>query len=374
MYAKKKLATAVAIAAGAVVLGGMQATHADSVFFPYVPGSNAVSAIISVINTSDALYGNGANQLHYTLYYKGAGMAHCEKVDVLRFTSKNDIVTFDVTGYFGDANGVLFNDPTLYNQSLALGRNVMPFRGYLIVDNRDNSSAQTMFGEAFIFEYDRGAAWGYYAYGQSTDDPSEAETSPGSEFDYSFAQTPSPVGVNIMPFGPYQTAFFVTPVNVNSADASSLGVGPAPGLATAKPENMRPEENSFRAQVRLLTEDPSATQPGNFALFDRDEGPVSGSRTAEVVCVDRVDAQSLLTTAALGELPNGGWGHLVNRRVALTSTVPPFPAPTPGWDGVTGAVIYKIEYNLTGTFEGRQVPGTFNNGMLLMNNFSDNQY
>jgi hypothetical protein len=96
---------------------------------------------------------------------------------------------------------------------------------------------------------------------------------------------------------------------------------------------------------------------------------------ANVHCIARVEAQSLLTTAAANRLVKGGWGNLVNRRInvksALTGSVAA-PNLQPSWtDGRTGAVIYKVEFNKGPVFNGQPVNGIFNSGMLLLPQFFD---
>lgn len=388
MYAKKKLATAVAIAAGSIAIGGMQAVQADSVFFPHLVGSNTITSIVSVINTADGIGLYPGSKLHYTMYSKNDPADKvCTEYNVFLPTSKNDIQTIDIAGLLDKDGelGVLFDDPSINNkwkqanEDYALGRALgLPFRGYMIVDNavgadpvkcddgdRCQQPVSTVRGEVFMFDYSAGAAWGYQGFTQNGDDPAANETYAGSEFDYSYAKTASGIPVNMLPFDEFSTAFLVTPVNINNYDAFETDW---------QPENMRPfPVNDYDAQIAFVT--PTYPQGSSAALYDRDENPVSGSLPANVHCIGRVEAQSLLTAATANRLVKGGWGNLVNRRVnvkdVFTGSVLP-PNLQPGFDDRTGAVIYKVEYNLGPVFNGQPVNGVFNSGMLLLPQFFDN--
>lgn len=393
MFAKKKLSVAVAVAAGSMALAGMQTAQADSVFFPYVSGSQTVTSIVSVINTSSQNYEvNGTGDfLQYTLYFKGAdNKSACNKVDTRLPTSKNDIQTIDITDRFGAPGqlGVLFDDPSVNNQWLQAGRNYAlaknrtPFRGYLVVDNEQDSrnwQEPSLTGEAFMFEFANGSAWGYQAYHQVDDENPSNVPERGDEFDYEFAASASPSTVNMMPFDEFETSFLVTPINMIDF----------PG---AVPENMRPQPvNAFEAEIDLRSPN---EETGTFALYDRDEVPVSGSVPQRVVCVGKVAARDLLSPGvADAELLKGGWGYLVNRRtnlISASSGTPLSPALQPqypdfygygkvcdatevstaGLDGCRtdnpGAIVFKLEVNKQQTFNGAAALNSyFNNAILL---------
>jgi hypothetical protein len=398
MFAKKKLSVAVAVAAGSMALGGMQAVQADSVFFPYLSGSQTVTSIVSVINTSSRNYevNNTGDYLQYTLYFKGAdNHAACNKIDTRLPTSKNDIQTIDITDRFGTPGqlGVLFDDPSVNNawlqagRNFALAKNRTPFRGYLIVDNRASerrnyTGEPTLTGEAFMFEFANGSAWGYQAYHQVGDDNPSATPSRGNEFDYEFAASASPSTVNIMPFDEFDTAFLVTPINMIDFYGTVSG-------DAAVPENMRPQPvNAFAAEIDLRSPNKDT---GTFALYDRDEVPVSGTVPQKVVCVGRVAAKDLLSPGTSeAELLKGGWGYLVNRRTNLIAAkngnpLPPadqpqFPDYYAGWGKTEvcdasfgscnpvrpGAVVFKLEVNKGGTFNGAAAPNSFFNNAVLL--------
>ena len=355
MFAKNTLASAVAAAIGVSAVGVAQA---DTVFFPYAALSPTVTTIVSVINTTDDNWNqNGqfaATHLHYRFYYKsvaaGEGLLNpCEEYNEFLPTSRNDIQTIDLGGVFAnDTAGVLFSDPSINNQwqqsgrDYALGRNVQPARGYLTVDNSDGTSVdvdgddgETLAGEAFVFEFGSGAAWGYQAY--SSDD---------NDFRFAASQSPSPVAV--MPFDEITTAFFVTPVD----------------------QDQHPDfANNYRARIEFVTS-------ARGDLFDRDENLISGTIPQDVVCVGRINAIDMLSDGTAARLVKGGWGNLWNYRVVKDGSdwVPAeFNSAVSGGisavsnRGLTddGAVVIKLEYNTGGTFNEEAVGGTYNNAIMF---------
>ncbi|MTW19562.1 hypothetical protein [Allochromatium palmeri] len=358
MFAKNTLASAVAAAIGVSAVGVAQA---DTLFFPYVALSQTVTTIVSVINTTDDNWSNdgppqAAGFLHYRLYYKnvanGEGLTNsCEEYNEYLSTSRNDIQTIDLSGVYGsDTLGVLFNDPGVNNpwvaanRDYALGRYVTPARGYLTVDNSDGTTwdtngddGDTMAGEAFVFEFGSGAAWGYQAYQSNSED-----------LRWAASQSPTPVA--LMPFAGVEgstsditTAFFVTPVSGNQT----------PDV-----------ENAYRARVEYFT-----TTRGD--LFDRDENVISGTLQQDVVCVGRVDATSLLSDGTLVRLGNGGWANLWSYPVLDGQMAAFDPTRSTGLISVSdrslasdGAVVIKLEYSVGGMFNGESMNDTFNNAIM----------
>ncbi len=356
MFAKNTLASAVAAAIGVSAVGIAQA---DSVFFPYAAVSDSVTTVVSVINRAtdnwDQAGGSNGSHLHYRYYYKSGDAAEdqlaiCEEYNEFLPTSVNDIQTIDLGGVFGaDTAGVLFNDPSINNQwqqsgrDYAFGRNVAPSRGYLYVDNRDdNEDRNTLSGEAFVFEFGSGAAWGYQAHNANGFE----DTGGGS--DYRAAASESPSNVAIMPFNEITTAFFVTPVDFDQA----------PDF-----------QNNYRARVEFVTS-------GRGDLYDRDENLISGTLPQDVVCVGRVDAADMLSDGTRARLIDGGWGSIWNYRVTdVNGTWTPAAYSSTASGGLEaaanrnatddGAVVIKLEYNLGGTINGESVGGVYNNAIML---------
>lgn len=365
MFAKSTLASAVAAALGVSAVG---IAHADSVFFPQVVLSDTVTTIVSVVNTSNenwnssGVVGQPGTNLHYRFYYKsgaaaGDQLAACEEYNEYLPTSQNDIQTIDLSGQFGaDTAGVLFNDPSINNKwkasgrDYAFGRNVMPARGYLYVDNQGGTNftpngEKSLTGEAFVFEFGSGAAWGYQAYSR---DGLPHTGAAGDGSDYTLSASESPANVTIMPFNEITTAFFVTPVDFDQAPDFT---------------------NDYRARIELVT-----TTRGD--LYDRDENLVSGTVVQDVVCVARINAEDMLTDGTLARLVDGGWGKLWNYRqvkdgpnwvpavfdAAASNGLAVAPSKFASDDG---AVVIKLEYNLGGTFNKEKVGGTYNNSVMI---------
>jgi len=278
--------------------------------------------------------GAGYSNLHYRLYYKdlvdfesrdGPNFDPCFEYDVYRSSSYNDLQTIDLGGVYGSTTlGVLFNDPSINNQwqqkgqdyALAGDLGLTAVRGYLTVDNAE-SGAGGISGEAFVFEFANGAAWGYE--GMIGD----------NSFDFSSYGSDSPTNVMIMPFEEIATAFFVTPVPPDNSMAP-------------------PFLNEYEGYIQLA----------GSLMFDRDENLVSGGRPQDVVCTGRVDAGDLVTNAAAGALANGGWGELENYAVSGNS------------EAEGAAVVIKLEYGQD-SFNGEPMNGVYNNAFVLPPRFVD---
>jgi hypothetical protein len=401
MFAKNTLASAVAAAIGVSAVGVAQA---DTVFFPYAALSPTVTTVVSVINTSRdnwdqaGNYATGANShLHYRFYYKSVAdgenlLASCQEYNEFLPTSYNDIQTIDLGGVFGsDTAGVLFNDPSINNRwqqsgrDYAFGRYIQPARGYLTIDNSDGvnnydpndwdgidgiNDGETLAGEAFVFEFVSGAAWGYQAHSSDNED-------------FRGAASQSPSNVALMPISQMNTAFFVTPVSINQ----------------------HPDvQNDYRARIELVSSLDPLRQRGD--LYDRDENLVSGTLTADVVCVGRVNLASMLSAGTANRLADGGWGRLWNYRLAnvggqwkpaafiknngsaavfnvnasgdlrgpidaanlmadVDSKVVPNALAGDRNNTSDGAIVIKLEYNLGSTFNGESIGGVYNNAIMF---------
>lgn len=335
-----KIAAAVAVSLGTSVVG-MNAAQADEVFFPNLVASDAVTTILSVINDDDF----SVPDLHYRYYYQTTNGAPCAEANYKQPTSKNDIVTFDIGGVFGDSKGVLFEPAPAkakYDKSFAIFKNVKPVRAFAVVDNNDVFfPGQGIDGEAFLIEFSQGSVWGYPGYNAAEIVGwQDGQVVVANPYDFSDrvenngeVLVPTPAGsdpdnygvpIAVMPWsGNIQTALFVTPVSTNQLSGN------------------------ISATVGLVVNDPSNVAPD--VMYDRDENPFSGARLATVTCVGRVNVPNLVSTATQQFLEeSGGWSNVV---------------VTAGQ-----AVVMKLEYNDTAPAELDGKPtgsGSWNNGYWL---------
>jgi hypothetical protein len=347
MLNQKKLAIAVTTALAAS-FGAVSATQAsETLFFPHVVGSATVASIVTVINSDSSTDSDTTNYpLHLALWSKqilpseaDTNKAICTETNVLRPTSANDIVTFDLFGKFGQANyGVLFEDD-LVTENVKVGARgtwsigkglTAPRRGFLLVDQTQSDPDLGLDGEIFIFEFAAGATWGYEAFNNET----------YKDFDYSDAASESGKGVAIMPYDEMATAFLVTPTDL--ADQ---------------------RKGNIKAGIFMSYDESDDYGTG---IFDRDENPLSKTNGTEVTCVGRVDVQNLIfgNASLIDNEPFGGWGTLQIEAISGTKAV---GSPTSASDtGSSGAVVFKIEYNISDTFNGETVPGVFNNATHIL--------
>jgi len=335
-----KIAAAVAVSLGTSVVG-MNAAQADEVFFPNLVASNSVTTILSVINDDDF----SVPDLHYRYYYQTNNGAPCAEANYKQPTSKNDVVTFDIGGVFGDSKGVLFEPAPVkaqYDKSFAIFKNVKPVRAFAVIDNNDVFFAgQGIEGEAFLIEFTQGSVWGYPGYNAAEIVGwQNGQVVVANPYDFSDrvenngeVLVPTPTGsdpdnygvpIAVMPWsGNIQTALFVTPVSTNQLSGN------------------------ISATVGLTVNDPSNVAPD--VMYDRDENPFSGARLATITCVGRVDVPNLVSTATQQFLEDsGGWSNVV-----VTSGQ---------------AVVMKLEYNDTAPAELDGKPtgsGSWNNGYWL---------
>jgi hypothetical protein len=352
-----KIAAAVAVSLGTSVVG-MSAAQADEILFPYLVRSDTVTTILSVINDDDFL---GSDQLHYRYYYKsGASSADnsatCQEANYRERSSPNDIVTFDIAGTYGDAQGVLFEPEASqinvsYDKSFALFKSINPVRAYAVIDNNDRLFVnQDVNGEAVIFEFVNGAMWGYQAYNGAKifawDNGQTIITNP-----YEFTDRVETAGevLTTAPAGTDVERFWV-PISVMPPIETTTRLFVTP-IATAAPAFQLAPNNT--ATIQLAVNDPdSATFD---VMYDRDENPISGQIPATVVCVGAVDVENMISQAARQFVRLGGWTN-----VAVTSGQ---------------AVVIKLEFNdsTPTTLNGQPVAGFYNNSTWLRKGIRESQ-
>ncbi|MDD3519413.1 MAG: hypothetical protein PHQ14_13780 [Chromatiales bacterium] len=362
-----------------LLLALMGQTRADAILFPYVVKSASVTTILSVINTADSqsvpsgeLY-RADNHIHIRFIGKAGASATdpeamCEGYNFTVPSSRHDIVSFDVSGRFGDPHGVLFGDVTDYGRDLAGLRGDAPARAFVLVDNNNavNPPAgvgpgyeSTLFGEALVLEFVNGAAWGYRALNKPSvgHEPLAGGTlldfRPDDWFMDEAAATPVsgvaagiPVlGFNaaanrrglaratVLPWAEFETVFFVTPTAANQYQGG-LNVRVRPNLS-------------------------GYANDGGAALIDRDESPISGASSVDVVCVGAVGLTELFsgfvvnTPSLAGQ---GGWTNIEVRTGGLSGS---------GIVATPHAAVIKLEYGLEALFAGEFVGGVVNNGFLM---------
>ena len=420
------------VAAVSGVLGGASlfdsnAVQADALMFPYVVNSATISTVVSIINTSYDLYnasgvagkGGSFNRLHWRLHNKNGNdatnnTAACGEVNAYLPTSRFDIQTVDLGGHFGATNsGVLFNDPSINNDwqanlgglSYALASSVAsPSRGVLIVDNADTdyfrpplALAASIAGEAFIYEFGSGAAWGYQGavvindtgdgdngvFEMDFGNPSLGGATPGGALSFVTSTPIFPGGITaFMPPEEIITRFFVTPLNrVANTDCDGDGLSDADiyaGATIAPSSNCSgaagdPGEARYNVDAGI-NDTMIASNYGNYRIqlqmvtiagvaYDRDENLVSGSTPAVVRCVGGVSITELFSSYSPSHaLSNGGWGYVQARLPAVDTAT----YGSQDTSSVTGrASVYKLEFNAGSTFNGATVGGVFNNAVFM---------
>ena len=389
-----KIATAVAVGLGVSVVS-LNVARADEILFPYFANSDTVTSIATVINTRPTSSTQNGLRLHYRFYYKEGANAEslsapCVEGDQRRVTSRNDIVTFDLSGKFGDALGVLFEPAskqilanyTADNRSFAFMKSAAkPNRGFMTVDNNEggptNPFGSSLFGELILMDFVEGAVWGYQAYNSNYAPASSFNFSDGVESSGEVIAGPRwyvdataannlgngysrPIPVGIMPIaGPglnadgVFTKFFVTPINTGIRVGNTF----LPAISNI---SGRVGQQATALATRIgLTVYPYTGSAGDTA-FDRDEVQVSSSLQKDVVCVGAVNVQDFFSSIVAQDIAAyGGWGAI---RIAKPG---PLVAGGARTLNTNEAVVIKLEYNPSGKFISSTFKGGFNNALWL---------
>ena len=362
-------------------LGGLAVNAADVAMFPHIISSSTVTTVISVIDSVDVdtprynasgVSGSPSssfNRLHWRLNYKaGSAVANntgCSELNYHLPSSPNDIQTIDLGNAMAgtDDLGVLFNDPSVNNNWRGAGLSYAiaeqagsPLRGVLFVHNADDTVAGatrniSVQGEAMVFEFQSGAAWGYKATINDSGTDNDA-----SDFDFSTAASPEGSLFTFMPLAETTTRLFVTPVNDSLVNGTSAtGVAPLSMLAV---NGASIGGWDVLSTVVALGAAAGSTVDNTIGVaFDRDENLFSGSVNQAVTCIGAVDVADLMTSGAQTALADGGYSRV------FTLDADPTDATAPNTT-VDGAVVIKLEYS-TGTFNGNTGLGVFNNAFQL---------
>jgi hypothetical protein len=362
-------------------LGGLAVNAADVAMFPYVVTSDSVTTIISVIDSGDVDTGRynpsgvaGSphptfNRLHWRLNYKaGSNISNtstCSELDYHLPSSPNDIQTVDLGDAVSGSGdlGVLFNDPSVNNNWRGAGLTYAiaaqagnPVRGVLFVHNSDASTAGattgiTVQGEAMVFEFQSGAAWGYKALLSDSGTANDA-----SDFDFSTAAAADGSLFTFMPLDETTTKLFVTPVNDSLVNGTSA-TGNSPLSMLGANGASIPGWDSLTTVVSLGATAGSTSADTSGVAFDRDENLFSGSVTVPITCVGAVGVSDLMTSGAQTALVDGGYTRV------YTTDSSPSDASSPNTT-VDGGVVIKLEYGI-GDLNGQSGFGVFNNAFQL---------
>lgn len=393
-----KIATAVAAGLGVSVVT-LNVARADEILFPYFANSDTVTSIATVINTRPTSASQNGLRLHYRFYYKEGANAEslsapCVEGDQRRVTSRNDVVTFDLSGKFGDALGVLFEPAnkqilanyTADNRSFAFMKNAAkPNRGFMTVDNNEggftNPFADSLFGEMILMDFVEGAVWGYQAYNSNFAPASSFNFSDGVESSGEVLAGPRnyvsaaaannlsngysrPIPVGIMPIAPANpdgvfTKFFVTPIN-HGVRAGGVFVPAISNLSG------RVGQQATALTTRIgMTVFPYTGGAGDTA-FDRDEVQVSAALQRDVVCVGAVNVQDFFSSIVAADIAAyGGWGAIRVAKPGPLVTANAAGAATGRTLNTNEAVVIKLEYNPSGKFISSSFKGGFNNALWL---------
>jgi hypothetical protein len=354
----KKSILASAVAASMGVAGAAWGYGDDSILFPYVVKSSSVTTLLTIINRS------WDEELHLTWLYKTPGTVtsekdqnqlNCKHFDNNIPTSKNDIITFDAGRVFGDDQFVLFNDPGAgpdhkgYDGYTAPGVIEETWIGQLIVDtdtellpggDEDLSyrKRDRLFGEAMVFEYGAGAAWGYLAYNAVDRDVFDFRAENARNGEVLTSESP-PVPIDIVPMAEsvqLVERLFVTPVG----EYQNGGGG----------------EQKLSVKVVLGKE-----QETGDLWYNRNEVPASEPVAANVVCVGRITIKDYLSNSLKAHLVDGGWGdvNITEGNSEVLRGGIPYEVKA-----VDEAIVQKLEYN-TGNAYFPGATGIWNTAVWL---------
>lgn len=418
-----KIAAAVAVGLGVSMAGVNTAQATTRIMFPYVGASDTVTTIVTVINRYTGVIPGGQG-LHYQIFTKAgndatdAGLGNpCQEASVFRPTSVNDIVTFDLSGHFGDANGVLFEPKGGFaNRSYSFFESILAgipedqprmVRGWLMVDNLGTpalpvgtGAVDDLHGEALLMDFVEGASWGYVAYqpsiGANSYDFSDSVENQGEVVAGGYAYTDAAIRSNVVgpsprvPFAIYPlqngditSQLTVTPINHDVINVEAPGglaspAGPLARFPAVSDVSGRFGQNAQSLKTRIgLSVLPAGA---SLVAYDRDEGPIDGNINKDVTCVGAVRIDSLFSSFFQEQLANGGWssfrvtspGPLIQPK---SGSAYPAPGPLPATAVTTAtgtrtlntnqAIVMKLEYNEVGSFGGESFNSAYNNGFWL---------
>ena len=365
---------------------------ADTILFPWITKSTAVSTLISVVNTAGMSgtyeYLSIPFRLHYEYYYKATTAnlqtGTCVNHSFKQYTSKDDIITFDASGNI-NAGLPLFFDTSPYDllQPMHL-IDPGPRRAFLLVDNNTQNFIDfgptnvdgTIYGEAMVLELANGAAWGYIAYngsggigasqtapvtfGDGQDDQGEviggAQTVVlGVPIAHTFGERTQTVW---LPDNMGTTRLFLTPIDTIVALPSQIGCPPE--IAA----NQR--AGNINTRVQLIATQPDGTFIGG--IYNNDEEILDFNNPKNIVCTSADNLDQLVAGGALNYLSTTGrqgWSFVATLDGTFDGPDADTCADNPALDMTIG----KLEFTTTGIdFDNNgsiDMSGTFNNFVWL---------
>ena len=337
--------------------------QADGLLFPWVIKDNAISTLISLVNTADP----SPMKVRYHLIYEykkttaNGQTEKCEEFDFCVPTSYNDVLVFDAAGnfnngaaLFGDTGGGSVTYQTVQaNDSLALPVDG-PRRAFLIVTNEIYTTEHcgnstyvgkdgSLYGEAMVVDIANGAAWGYRAYNpyrsagdwlNFSDNGADPGALPSDAYGEVLDGADEMTQVVLMPPNNLCTKMFVTPVSTNQW-AGNLG----------------------SAVYFFCSEDDNTTFMG---IFDDDENCISFDKKKKIVCTDGSLISHYISTGAWITFVNTGgpgWAYV---------TANAYSSAALGIVGTEEITIGKLEYRVGGTqIDSGSIDGTINNFIWL---------
>jgi hypothetical protein len=375
---------------------------ADAILFPWVIKSDAVSTIISVVNTAGIVgsyeFQSIPFRLHYDYYYKrttdNLQTEDCINHSFKQFTSKDDIITFDASGNI-NAGLPLFFDTSPYD--LLQPMNLIdpgPRRAFLIVDNNTGNFNDlgvnedgTLYGEAIVLEIAGGAAWGYIAF-NAAEGTGPSQTAPvtfrngqddqgevvgGAISSVAGVAVPNPHGTITLGIRPEITQTVLLPDNMGTTrfffTPADMTVPAGAELPTCPVDSAVPNQRlgNINTRIQLIAQQPDGTYIGG--MYNNDEEILDFHNPKNIVCTSGDNVDQLVAGGALNYLQTTGkqgWAYMDPLEGTYDSPTDPDICPdNPSVDMIIG----KLEFTTTGIdFDNDTVldmTGTFNNFVWL---------
>lgn len=364
------------LAVGFVLTASFSA-QADSVLLPWIVKDEAISTIVTLVNTVDPTQVRAGSKVRFHIIYEykrttaNGQTEACEEFDFCVPTSYNDILVFDAAGNFN--NGApLFGDTTVQGTQYAVNPASLalpvdgPRRAFLIATNEIYTSEvcgssevagyeDSIYAEAMVIDISNGAAWGYDGYNPRNtsrsavmpfiaslnfnDNDTAVGGGPTDALGQVVASDKGEVAfLTIMPPSVFTTKLFVTPIN------NPRSIPPTTTMWTG--------DLTVGIQLYCAIDGITRQDVNTLAgMFDYDERCLSFDVVKNVKCTDASTIDHYMSSAVWNIFKNTnaeGWAYLF------------LPDDDRRW--TRQATIGKLEYNIgTTSFDGGQVKGAINN-------------